>query len=67
MLISTSESLTVLTLTDMLGRTIYSRSVNASEGVNRTSLNLETYRLGVYILSLNDQSMNKAMKFTVSK
>ena len=64
---STSESLTVLTLIDMLGKTSYRRSVNASEKLNKTSLNIETYTEGIYILSVNYQSMNRAIKITVSK
>jgi hypothetical protein len=61
--VSENDETAIVKMTDAAGRLIYTESLNATSGANRTSINVADFATGVYLLQL--ESNNKFEKLRV--
>lgn len=56
-----------LKITDMLGKEVYTSSINAKQGLNQTTIQRGNIPVGMYILSVGNGQNNATLKFVIEE
>ncbi|MBK7888191.1 MAG: T9SS type A sorting domain-containing protein [Bacteroidetes bacterium] len=62
---NTQDAVVTADLMDMMGRSIYSTRINATEGFNSTEMNTTDFKDGIYFLRLNMGDQTEVRKFII--
>ncbi len=62
-----SESVSdyTITLTDVIGKTVYSNTIQAAEGNNQQSIKVDNFSKGLYFVNISGIDMNKTTRITI--